>query len=102
MMVSIRLGDFHSFRVPVNDAAALDAEIAEQRSSGGAETEHRIFHDRLACSNGVKEVLEVVIVVGRSPPGPRISQTPLEVLLQDAGADTSALFLKNALCIASV
>ena len=53
-MVSVvlaALGELHGFGVPVDDAAAFDAEVAEQGSAGGAESEGCIFDDGLAAAD---------------------------------------------------
>ena len=54
---------FHRIWIPLHHRSPLEAKIAEQCGSCGAEAEHRIFHDGLARANGRKEILEVVITV---------------------------------------
>ena len=65
-MVSVGLAalKLHRLGIPVDDLAALDAEIAEQGSAGGAEAEGCVFDDGLTAADGVKEVVEVVVAVG--------------------------------------
>ena len=53
----------------MDNSAAFVAEIAEQSSSGGAEAKHRIFHHRLARTDGRKEISEVVVAVAVSMRG---------------------------------
>ena len=55
--------DLHRFRVPVDDIAALHAQVAEQGSAGCTEAEYRIFDYGLTAADRVKEVMEVVIAV---------------------------------------
>ena len=53
----------------MNNCAAIHAEVAEQRSSGGAVAKHPIFHDRLTSPNRLKEILEVIIAIDCIPAG---------------------------------
>ena len=46
--VSGALRQLHFVGVPVDDLAALDAEVAEQSGTCGAIAEDRVFDDRLA------------------------------------------------------
>ena len=58
------LSELHCLRVPVDDAAAFDTEIAEKRGPGGAEAEGCVFDWLTAGADGVEEVVEVVVAVG--------------------------------------
>src|SRR5258708_3012154 len=57
------LDDLHFIGVPIDDLAALDAEIAEERGAGGAIAEDRVFNDRLPRTDRSEEVAEVVVAV---------------------------------------
>ena len=57
------LRQLHCIRVPLDDFALFDAEIAEQSCAGCAESEDGVFHHWLAAANRPKEVLEVVVAV---------------------------------------
>ena len=58
--------DLHRVRIPLDYSTALHAQIAEQRGSGCAEAEYRIFNDGLARANSSEEIVEVVVAVAVS------------------------------------
>src|SRR5579875_1917589 len=55
--------NLHGFGVPVNDAAAVHADIREQGRSGCAEAKDRVFHHGRPVADGIKEIVKVVIAV---------------------------------------
>lgn len=63
-MLSSWLSDLHCFGVPVDDGAAVGAQIAEQGSAGCAESKGCVFDNGLATAHRVEEVVKVVVAVG--------------------------------------